>query len=351
MAAYELMSRQDYQVSYATGAADITDFYNGGLALVVGELNACDWFHSGIVKHTKPKTVRINPGTAAGHYPRRVTTGVYLGSFQPTFYLQTGIFTYAVMGVCSTTEATPNIHDITKDTNETPIWIAFHLEKEGTTHQRRKDIMGMVPRSIDISVSEKDTIAFQTLNWEFSHTVAGSNLAQPTDLTQVIHAPYTWFHYKHASAASAFTYNSDPFDVAVVGFNMHIGWNGSYFGEYTTGGYPTQGLYNPPFNGTVTLDLKTKDAATAVIDTVADLDHASYAGDIVFTADFYESATRYLKYTFTDMFINPDYEEKFQSEGDWYDGIQITLEPRNESTTVVVQEKNALNNDYYLNPV
>ena len=349
--AYELMSREDYQISYAICAAanDLTDWRNGGIKLAEAELNACDWFHSGIIRHTKPKYVRINSAPAT-HYPKRLTAGAFLGSFRPTFYLQTGIFTYAVMGVCATTEATPNIHAITKDTNESPVFLAFHIEKEGTTHARRKDIVGMVPKSIDISCSEKSTIAFQHLDWDFSQTIAADDIDVPTALVQATHIPYNWFHYKDASSGSLFEYNSDAFDVDIVGFNMHIGWSGAYMGAYNGSGYPTQGLYTPPFNGVVTLDLKIKDGNTAVIDTVADLDHASYAGDIVFTANFYESATRYLKYTFTDMLINPDYDEKFQNEGDWYDGIQITLEPRNETTTVVVEEKNALDNDNYENP-
>ena len=43
-------------------------------------------------------------------------------------------------------------------------------------------------------------------------------------------------------------------------------------------------------------------------------------------------------------------EEVFQAEGSWFDGIKFTLEFLDENSSLAVEEKNALNNDYYENP-
>ena len=349
-----LLARDGYYVAYAicanSGGTDLTAWDNAQAALIVGELNAMDWFYSANITHTKPKTRNINPMTA-GHYPKRIQTGRYRGVLSTTHYLQTGILTYAVMGACTTTEATPNTHAITKQTDEDPIFLAFHYEKEGTNSNRRKDIMGFVPLGLDITVSEQDTIAMQTFNGEFAFTGAGSDLAQPTALTQAAHAPYTWFNYKNASGASAFTYNSGAINVDIISAEMHIGWSGTLFGTYDNDGYPTEGWIVPPFDSYVTLSVRSTDAAGTAIETISDLAHGSYAGDLDFICDFYESATRYLKFTWDKMYIDPEsLVEEFRDEGSWFDGLTFTLRFKDENSSLAVEEKNALNNDYYENP-
>lgn len=345
----EYMARDGYYMAYACGS-DLTDFDNAQAALIVAELNAMDWFISASVTHTKPKTVNINPMTAT-HYPKRLTEGRFLGRIATNHYLQTGILTANVMGGVSTVEATPNVHTITKDTNETPLKFAFHVEKEGTTANRRKDMMGTVPLSLDISVSEPNPTARQTYTGNFTFTGAGGNLAQPTAFTQAIHAPYNWYHYRDINSSSEFKYNSGAINVSIIGFRQHISWFDVLFGDYDLNGYPTNGLVVPPFTSYVDMDVRISDAGGTDINTIADLDHDSYAGDLDFIADFYESATRYLKYTWDKMYIVPDsYEEVFQDEGSWFDGATFRLAFSDENSSLAVEEKNALNNDYYLNP-
>lgn len=347
----EYLARDDYQISFACGS-DLTDFDNAQAALIVGELNAMDWFVGASVKHTKPKTMNINP-LAATHYPKRIQVGRDLGRITTTHYLQTGILTANVMGGVSTTEATPNIHAITKDTNETPLKLAFHIEKEGTNAQRRKDLLGFVPRGLDISCSEREgeTLAKQIYIGDFAFTGAGGNLAQPTEFTQATHAPYTWFHYRNGSSASEFKYNSGAINVSIMAFTMHIGWANTLFGLFDANAYPNNGITVPPFDAYVDLDVKISDAGGTDINTIADTVHGSYAGDLDIIIDFYESATRYLKYTWDKMYIVPDsYEEVFQEEGNWYDGARFRLAFLDENSSLAVEEKNALNNDYYLNP-
>jgi hypothetical protein len=350
------MARDGYYIAYAIGT-DLTAWLNAKAALVVGELNAIDWFYSANVTHTKPKTITSNPMTA-GHYPKRIQTGRELGNISTTHFLQTGILTYAVMGACTTAGGgDPYTHTITKGTTETPINIAFHLEKEGTTDSRRKDVLGVVPRSLDIRMSERAPIAYQTYMANFAYSGAGSDLAQPTAHTQASLPPYTWFNYKNGSGASEFTYNTGAIDVDIVSVNMHIGWTDTLFGAHDGTGYPSSGNIVPPFASYVTLGVRITDGAGTALDAISDLraiasgeGAAEYAGDIDFICDFYRSANDYIKYTWSDMYIDPSsYQERFQAEGDWFDGIEFTLRFKDESSTLAVEEKNNLDKTYYEN--
>ena len=342
------MARDGYYISYAIGT-DLTEWDNAQAALLVAETNCIDWFISASITHTKPKTININPMTSA-HIAKRLTTGRTLGKIAPTHFLQTGIFTYAVMGA-STAVVGGVERDITKDTDELPIWLAFHLEKEGTTANRRKDVMGVVPNNLNITVSEIDPVAKQTYTGEFTFTGAGSDLAQPTALVQANYLPYTFYNYKNVAGASSFLYHSGAVNVDIVGLDINFGWSGSTFGTYDANGYPNTGLYNPPFTVRVTIECKYKDAAGTDVQTISDLKHDAYAGDLDLIVDFYQSATRYLKYTFDDMFVDPEsFEEVFQSEGEWFDGFRFDLVFRNESSSLTVKTIDALADTYYTNP-
>jgi hypothetical protein len=348
MAAY--MARDGYKISYAIGS-DLTAWDNAQVKLAAAEINAMDWFIGASVVHTKPKTININP-MASSHYQKRVTVGRYTGIFSTTHYLQTAILTYAVMGA-STAVAGPNERDITKDTDEVPINLAFHLEKEGTNTSRRTDIMGIVPNELTIQCSETSPIARQTYRGEFAYSnlAPADDLAQPTDLVQATHPPYTWSHYKNSSGSSAFTYNTGAINVDIVGFSINFGWSKSTFGNRDGNFYPQVGYTNPPFITRVTLECMYKDAGGTDVQTISDLDHASYAGDLDLIVEFYEDATNYIEYTFDDMFIDPDsFEETFVSEGDWFDGFRFDLVFRNETSSLAVKSKDALADTYYTNP-
>lgn len=349
-----LMARDGYYVASAQNdngsATDLTAWDNSQAALVVDELNAIDWFYAANVVHTKPRTQTINPMTAT-HYPKRLQVGRTLGRLSTTHYLQTGIFTWFIMGACSTTGASdPYTHAITKQTGEEPPYVAFHLEKEGTNANRRKDILGVVPTGLGIMVSERSPIAMQTYNCSFAYTGTGSDLAQPTALTQASHTPYTWYNYKDDSGSTAFTYNGGAINVDIVSINMRIGWSGELFGTYDSNGYPTDGKVVPPFDSSVTVGVRITDAADTALDTISDLAHGSYAGDLDLIVDFYASASRYLKFTWDKMYVDPDsYAEVFQSEGNWFDGVTFDLRFKDENSSLAVEEKNALDKTYYEN--
>ena len=354
MAATIYMARDGYFIVYAIGpnAAGLTEWDNAQAALVVGEIKSLDWFIGASIRHTKPKSMTINPMTS-GHIPKRITIGRELGKISTTHFLQTGILSYMVMGTATAVAANAE-RDITKDTDELPLWVAFHLEKEGTAANRRADVMGIVPNKLTIEVSERAPIARQTYTGEFSYSnIAGANLAQPTAFVQATHPPYTWYNYKSGSGASTILYNTGAINIEIIGIKIVFGWSGTLFGTYDGNGYPNTGLYTPPFTTRVTLECLRKDAAGTDIEAISDLDHESYAGtgEVNLIVDFYDSATRYLKYTFTDMYVDPEsFEETFVSEGDWFDGVRFDLVFKNETSSLAIKTKDPLADTYYTNP-
>lgn len=344
----EFITAQDGFLNYAIGT-DLTQWDNAQAALVVGEINAMDWLINASIKHTKPKTIKSNP-MSSGRYSRRFTSGRYLGNIVTNHFLQTGILTYAMFGG-STAVAGGVERDITVDTNELPIWLGFYAKKKGTTASRLKDCLGVVPMSLDISCSENQPIARQSYNGAFVFSGAGGDLAEQTKLVQASYLPYTWYNYKNVLGASSFLYNTGAINVEIVGFNLHYEWTDKLIGTYDANGYPTNGLISPPFLSKITLDCKRKDAAGTDIEAISDLDHASYAGDLDLIVDFYQSATRYLKYTHDDMYVIPEsFEERLVSDNSWFDGVSFDLEFRNETSSVAVKTIDALADTYYTNP-
>ena len=276
-----LQARDGYYVAMA-GGKDLTVIDNAQAAIIVGELKAIDWFHSANLTHTKPKTVNINPATAS-HYPKRLQTGRIRGKVTSNHWLQTGILTHKVMGACSTGGGPPYTKTITKATSEVPHFFALHYEKEGTNANRRKDCLLIVPRMGEISVSENAPIANQSYIGDFGFTGAGGNLAQPTQFTNANLPPLTWYNYKNASGASEFQYNSGDVNIDIIDVNMKFGWSDVLLGTYDSAGYPTDGLVVPPFIGEVTLGVRITDASDTALNTISDLVHNSYAGDLDFT--------------------------------------------------------------------
>lgn len=347
-----LLERDGYFISYAIGT-DLTEWDNAQVKLAVAETNALDWFRSAEFLPTHPKTQKINP-MSASHYPKRTYIGQFEGELQTTHFLQTGILTYAVMGACSTAGgADPYTHTITKGTTTTPINIAFHLEKEGTTAAPRWDAMGFIPRSIDIVVSEQQTIASQTYIGDFAYTKDGADdLEEPTKITNANLPPYTWFHHKDASGASKFTYNSatSNINLDLTEIRMHIGWADKLWGAYDSTGFRSDGHTTPPFEAWVDIGARRTDAAGTDIQDIVKLKPASYAGDLDFIMDFYVGASDYLKYTFDKMYIPRDsFKEVFPTEDIWYEGVQFRLELLNETSSLAVEEKNLLDKTFYEN--
>lgn len=346
----KILARDKAYMAYATGA-DLTAIDNGQVKLAVGELNAIDWLISAEFIPTVPKTERHNPMTS-GFISKRLPAGREIGTFTATYHLQTGIPTHLVMMNTTTTEGSPDDHNLNRATATNVIKSAFHIEKEGTTSNLRWDLLLFIPISLDIYVSEKITLATQVLTgmYGFSYDDA-DELVQPTKFTQAALRPLTWYDLKHASSNSEFQYNNGDINVDITDIHIHIGWQGFEFGTYDNPGYPTDGWIIPPFNAYADIVGRRIDAGDTDIKDIVKTVSTSYAGDLDFIADFYRAADHRLQYTFDKMFIDPKtYKEITPTETEWQERVKFKLEFLDENSSLVGDEQNELNDDYYENP-
>ena len=347
----ERYSARNTKLAYAIGPADLTQWDNAQAALVVGELNSIDHFLGGQAFHTFPKSTQINTLPAQSS-PYRVVTGRYQGSYTLNFLLQTGILSYLVFGACTTTEATPNTHAITVSTGQDPIRFAWHLEHEVTTNSHRRDMLGHVPQTLTISCSEQEgnELARQSVSGMFSYSnLAASDLTVPSPLAVGTHRPYQWTDLINGGTSNVinFLYNTGAIGVDIVGVTQTFTRNGG-LSQKDANGYPLTGKFTNPMTWSVTLSVIPKDSGTSIFD-IWELAHTSYAGDLDLVLNYKESTSRYLQFTYDKLYLDPNNEEAVE-ESKWHEGYDITLTPLNENSSVVIEEKNALNNDYYENP-
>lgn len=337
-------------IAGAIGPADLTAWDNGQAALVVGELIAIDRIINASIEYCEPTDIMISSTTP----PLRLDGPPKRGKATITTLFQTGIFDYLVMGACTTTEATPNTHAITFTTGEDPPYFALHGEKEETTNPVRDDAMGFIwfDDVIECSEDRDGWIAMRTTTGEFAFSGAGADLAEPTALSLSDYKPYAWNDYKNGSGASAFTYDGGAINFEITKIKLVKSWAGHFFTAFDDDGYPTVGKYLKPYHFQVDLEGYRTDGAGTDIATIVGTKPGSYAGDLDFIADFYQSASKYHKSTYDDMKIEQKtYKEIYTFHGgSWIPGHSFSLVPRNNTSSLAIEEKNGLNNDSYENP-
>ena len=361
MTTYEYLPADKTYIHMATGSqtdsADLTAWDNGQAALVVGELNEMDVWRGGGYVETDPVYEPFFD-TPDDFYRNQVLRGRTLGSLRGRFYFQTGILSYFTVQDCTTTEATPNTHTITADTtnlDEALIRAAFHIEKESPTGniEKRADLMGMINPQLTISCSERQTIATQdfSANFAYVNTVAG-DLGKTDTLGLTNYAPYTWFNLRNGGLT--FTYGGTDVAFKIMGIQIRMRWNSYELDNLDSSAYPTDGRHIPPFIWEVILQGRSyDDAADQSLWGIKDesLTASAYSGgDLDFEADFKISATHYCKFTFDKCYLDPNFEVQVQGDNSWYTGHQIRLLPIGSSSSLTIEEKNGLNNDYYENP-
>ena len=346
----DYFDRTGQYIRAAIGPADLTAWANANAALVVGELIAFDRLQEAHIDWCEPETIEV----ASTSPPLRLEAGYKRGKAILKTWFMTGILDYVVMGACTTTEATPNIHAITFTTGNDPPRFAIHAEKEETNNPQRDDGMGWITLSDDIFCDATKTgwNATRATTAEFAYSGVGGDLAAPTALTFATHRPYSWSDYKHASSTSDFQINSTAIGFDITGFHIHKGWAGGLFSAYS-GNYPTVGKFIKPYNYFVDVTGYRTDTGTDIADIVKLTPDALIAiGDLDMIIDFYQSATKYHKHTFDKMYIpSQSWKESYAFDGGgWIPGHTFTLAPLDSTSSCVIEEKNALNNDYYENP-
>lgn len=346
----DYFDRSGQYIRGAIGPADLTAWANANIPIVLGELFSFDRIQSATIEYCEVETIEVASTTP----PLRLVAGMKRGKALLKTWFMTGILDYVVMGACTTTEATPNIHAITFAADNDPPFFALHCEKEETNNPQRDDAMGWITLSDDIYCDESKVgwNATRTTNAEFAYSGAGGDLAATDALSLATYRPYSWNDYKHADSTSAFTIVGGAIGFEITSLNIHKGWSGGQFSAYS-GNYPTVGKYVKPFRYSARLTGYRTDTGTDIADIVKLTPTELIAiGDLDLIVDFYQAATKYHKTTFDKMYIPSSSwrEEYIFHGGAWIPGVSFLLEPLDDDSSCVIEEKNALNNDSYENP-
>jgi hypothetical protein len=314
---------------------------NGDAKLTSAGVHALDRFITG--RLFEPVATTTPMATGASFLPEYRTTEYHPGTWEEILYLQTAMNLYPAMGVCSTTEATPNVHDITIRTGQTPVNMARHWERENITdaESERIDILGMMLNSLHMECSETSPVALQHNKWGVAFTKNSSTDDIATaSLTDV---PFKWSNF---SGGFTFTY---------AGENLHdkmeiTGWafdivNTLYFTGLDTNGRYSIGRYIPISYITTTLEIipSNKNAFELIRDELP------YSSDVDLTVKCSRNATTdYIQWTQEDLYCQPFIinAEKTPGRVEKY----ILVLSQMDTGSCVIQAKDAYNNDYYENP-
>lgn len=265
--------------------------------------------------------------------------------------LQTAIWLYYVLGTCSTSgTGDPYTHAIT-EANTLPSAI---IHSQNSTDMVR-DYLGVIVKKVEIVIEKgekvKATVSIMVPKGMDGQELSGS---KPTRLDIPI---YTWDMINKTN--SIFTYNSANIEGSVAGFfnvcdsitisientidYIHpLGDENAYIVQYGKRDYSIKFHYFPTTTNTTLWTLsRTK--------------LTSYATALAFTLDLYQSANRYIKLTFNNLYVQ-EWPTKVVTEEQKVLGVDVTLKVAPAYTglggavaqgTCVIESKDSLTAAYY----
>jgi len=288
----------------------------------------------------EPVSVASPIGRSNSYLQHWRTNEYAIGFFQESYYLQTARLLYPAYGACSTTEATPNIHDISIRTSQTPLNMGRHLEIENETdaESERIDLMGLLPASYHTECTESQPKATQTMTWNVakSLSVGTDDITEPSSLGIDV---LDW----SGISFPTFTYNSETLEADILGWSFDI--QNNVFWRGLSGGLYSIGKIGDYLNVSVSLNIvPTGKNCKELIRTALE----SYVTDLDLTVKIARSATDYIQFTHDKLYCYP-FDIIPPSRNKWFEGYIITMHQLN-SGSLAIQAKDAYNNDYYENP-
>ena len=284
----------------------------------------------------------VIPLGTGGSYLAKFKTGRFQpGTWEEILYFQTAMNLYPALGVCATTEATPNIHDITLRITQTPLNMGRHWERENTTdaESERIDIYGMMLNSHHIECSERAPVAVQHNKWGVAFTKNSST----DDIAKAVYTdePFKWSMFTFPT----FTYNSETIEADVVGWAFDV-INTIVYTGLDTNGFYTKGKYIPLTYITTTLEIiPYGHNAFELIRTNLE----SYATDVDLVVKCSRNTTTdFVQWTHDKMYCQPFViaAEKTPGRVERYILVMSQL----DTGSLAIQAKDQYNNDYYENP-
>jgi len=337
-------------ISYAI-VGDLTSFDNTAyVVLATGELQPTDLIDTDLgkigINYSDPETVEHHH-MSASQYASRYTTGYKIASVALPMFLQTGVFLYALLGTCATTGS--YTHAISLNTSQTPIFFAFHWEKELTSQDLRYDFFGFMPKTWNLSCGDDKGrwIAKQNFLGEFACSDAtAADIAEPAKLTL---ANYDWSDLMHASGALTIKYNGTDLEFDIRGFNLTLTRTKPLWGARNAAGFPSEA-----FIAGVGIDLQLDGYVTGDnVRTLMATKPESYVSTYLdVSIVFYKSATRTFTITLNNVYLIPD--EDVMNATDWYEKKTLKLVSFSSAvaspTSVTASVLDSLDATYYENP-
>jgi hypothetical protein len=320
-------------------ALKMATWRNADAKLEAADVQAMDQIIS--ARLFEPSAIAMPLGDTSSYLPKFRTSSYVPGIYQEVAYLQTAFNLYPSMGVCSTTEATPNIHAITLRTTQTPTNQGRHLERENTTdaESERIDILGMMCDTHHLECSEANPVAFQSLSWSTSFT---KNSATDDIASSIVtDEPFKWSHITFPT----FTYNSETIEADILGWSLDIR-NTVRVTSLDSNGYYTIGRYIPLTYISVTLQIQPYGHNPfELIRTKLE----SYATDLDLTVKLARNATTdYIQFTHDKLYCRPVDIYQIKQPGS-VESYYIQMHQMNTGS-LAIEAKDAYNNNYYENP-
>jgi hypothetical protein len=320
-------------------ALKMATWRNGDAKLQSANVQAMDEFIAG--RLVEPIGLASPLATGASYLPKFKTTQYVPGTWDEYLYFQTAMNLYPAMGVCTTTEATPNVHEIRIRTTQTPTNQGRHLERENTTaaESERIDILGMMLNHHHTECSEASPLAIQHNKWGCAFTKSTST----DEITPSIadDEPFKWNHFSFPT----FTYNSETIEANIVGWAFDV-INTLFFTGLDTTKFYSIGKLIPLTYITTTLEIVPYGHnAFELIRTNLE----SYATDLDLTVKAARNATTdYVQWTHDKMYCQPFVisAEKTPAKVERYLLVMSQL----DTGSLEIQAKDQYNNNFYENP-
>ena len=333
------MSDYDASKVHIQWAKEMATWRNGDAKLEAADLVLSDPYLN--FSLFEPVGIGAIMGRADSYIPHWRTKEYSVGFFGESYYLNSGRLLYPFFGKCATTEATPNIHAISKRTTQTPLNHGRHLEIENDTgaEAERIDILGMLPSTYLCGCMESNTKAVQSALWNcaFTKSTGTDDIAEPARPSE---DPFDWTGITFPT----FTYNSETLEADIMGWSFSVRNNVFWRGLDSTGRY-TIGKMGNFKDISVTLNIiPTGKNMKELIRTALE----SYATDLDLTVKLARSATDYIQWTHDKMYCMP-FDIIPPSRNKWFEGYLITLHQLGTGS-LAIEVKDAYNNDYYENP-
>lgn len=343
----------------AGGGAGLTAWRNGDAAFVSGELIPSDQFIGGSFKFPKPRTEEVG-ALQATYISDRREFGREKGTLDLEFALQTAQFCWWLWQACSTTENTPvgyNTHAVTLNSAQTPKFHGMHIERETPSKNivRRVDIMGFLPRDLNIRCNPDQFSAIQTLGVDYAFYKPGASEISPQTKRPALTVGSIKKNWSHLVAGglgenqTAFSYNNTDVAVAIKGINIIL-TRKNKFGIPDSNNYPAEGfLQGAKF--AFELDVEPYDSNTLQdLFALNDIKKSDLAGDIDLDFKFEAQATNdYIRFNADKLNMLP-FDEMAVKREDWFEGYTITLEPLDDTSSLAITGIDSVNNNGYENP-